>query len=96
MIRGVAEVTHIAPADAEGKLVGLPVAQPGVVYSKRLGKGKGVTNAPFASTTEVYPDSRTRPVTAEQCNRAQVACITAGLEHLLQPGVLDPACVTLE
>jgi len=46
------------------------------------GKGKGVTNALYATTTEVYPDSKTTPVTADQCNRAQVAAVLGGLEHL--------------
>ena len=41
-----------------------------------------VTNAAYATTTEVYPDSTSQPVTGEQCNRAQVACITAGLRYV--------------
>jgi hypothetical protein len=45
MIDAVREVTHIAHADADGKLAGLPAAQEGVVHSKAAGKGKGVTNA---------------------------------------------------
>ena len=82
MIDAVRRVTHIAPANAEGEIVGLPVTQEGVVNSNSAGKGKGVTNATYATTTEVYPDSKTTPVTAEQCNNAQVAAIVAGLEFI--------------
>jgi hypothetical protein len=53
------------------------------VVSSPAGKGKGLTNAQFAATTEVYPDSKSRPVTGEQCSRAQVAAIVGGLEHIL-------------
>lgn len=51
--------------------------------SCRVGKGKGVTNARFATTTEVYPDSKATAVTGEQCNRAQVAAITSGLDYII-------------
>lgn len=83
MIEGVKKITHIAPADAQGNIVGLPMAHEGVVNSSSVGKGKGVTNATFASTTEVYPDSKASPVTGDQCNKAQVACIVSGLEYII-------------
>lgn len=83
MIDAVRKVTHIAPADAEGKIVGLPLSQDGVVNSNSAGKGKGMTNATYATTTEVYPDSKVTPVSSEQCCRAQVAAIVAGLEFIL-------------
>ena len=83
MIDAVKKVTHIAPADADGNIVGLPMAQEGVVNSSSVGKGKGVTNARFATTTEVYPDSKANPVTGEQCNNAQVACIVSGLDYVV-------------
>jgi hypothetical protein len=89
MIDAVRRVTHIAPPDADGTIVGLPVAQEGVVNSNSAGKGKGVTNASFATTTEVYPDSKIAPVTAEQCNQAQCSAIVAGLEHIIA-NVLPP------
>ena len=82
MINAVRPITHIAPADANNKIVGLAVAQEGVVNSKRDGKGKGVTNALYVTTTEVYPDSKEKVVTAEQCNHAQVAAITSGLDYI--------------
>ena len=82
MIDAVRSVTHIAPTDGEGNIIGMHASQEGVTNSKSPGKGKGVTNATFASTTEVYPDSKTQPVMSEQCNRAQVACIVGGLDFI--------------
>jgi hypothetical protein len=82
MIDAVRDVTHIAPADAAG-ILGMPITQEGVVVSNPVGKGKGVANATFATTTEVYPDSKSKPVTGEQCNRAQVAAIVGGLEYIM-------------
>ena len=32
---------------------------------------------------EVYPDSKATPVTPAQCNAAQVAAITAGLDYVI-------------
>jgi len=90
MIDAVRKVTHIAPADADGKIMGLAPEQEGVVNSKSPGKGKGVTNASFAVTTEVYPDSKSTPVTGEQCNRAQVACVLGGLKYLIDNVVVTP------
>ena len=83
MIDAVREVTHIAPADANGMIIEEPVIQPGVIgipSPKLLGPCAGVTNAAFATTTEVYPDSPS--ATDEQCNLAQVACIAAGLDYV--------------
>lgn len=96
MIDAVRNVTHIAQADAAGHILGLPITQEGVVVSDPLGKGKGLTNATFATTTEVYPDSKSRPATGEQCNRAQVAAIVGGLEYIIahspvQRGAAVPA-----
>lgn len=84
MIESVKKVTHIAPADADGKIIGESVSQEGVIVipcKKSLGLCAGVTNAPYRTTTEVYPDSSS--ATPEQCNRAQVACIEGALDHLL-------------
>jgi len=83
MIDAVREVTHIAPADAASKILGVPITQEGVVVSDPVGKGKGVASATYATTTEVYPDSKSKPVTGEQCNRAQVAAIVGGLEYII-------------
>eukprot|EP00605_Chrysophyceae_sp_TOSAG23-4_P000336 GSChrysophyteH1.ASY1.ANO1.383.1 assembled CDS len=43
-----------------------------------------VTNAQYATTTEVYPDSTATPVTEEECNLAQVVCATSGLDYILR------------
>jgi hypothetical protein len=86
LIAAVAPITHIAPADAQGNLVGLPLQSPGVVWgeSRSIGACAGFTSARFATTTEVYPDSpRTTPA---ECNAAQVAAVRAGLDFALQAG----------
>jgi Zinc carboxypeptidase len=85
MIDAVRTVTHIAPADEHGKIIGEVVTQDGVIQipsPRSLGLCAGVTDAPYATTTEVYPDSPT--ATAEQCNRAQVACIEAALKFIME------------
>ena len=83
MIDAVREVTHIAPSDADGKIIGEVVTQEGVIAipcKKSLGLCAGVTSAPYRTTTEVYPDSPN--ATPEQCNRAQVACIEGSLDYI--------------
>lgn len=60
MIDAVRLVTHIAPSEEDGKLLGEELIQDGVIgipEPKLLGLCAGVTNAPFVTTTEVYPDS---------------------------------------
>lgn len=83
VIEAVAKVTHIAPADACGEIIGSTVVAPGVIRYplKRLGLCAGVTNARYTTTTEVYPDS-TR-ATPQQCNDAQVAAVRAAIDFLL-------------
>ncbi|MGH8090110.1 MAG: M14 family metallopeptidase [Rudaea sp.] len=83
VIAAVGKVTHIAPADAKGEIIGSPVVAPGVIeYAyARLGLCPGITNARYKTTTEVYPDSpRSTP---EQCNAAQVAAVRAALDFVL-------------
>lgn len=85
MIEAVRGVTHIAPADANGKLIGEDVSQEGVIAipnKASLGLCAGVTNAPYRTTTEVYPDSD--KATEKECNEAQVACIVGALDHILE------------
>ena len=84
IIDRVAKVTHIAEADEDGKLIGEPMQQPGVInYAKAsLGLCGSVTDAPLVSTTEVYPDSPS--ATPEQCIQAQVAAVTGALDYLLR------------
>ncbi|WP_028117565.1 M14 family metallopeptidase [Ferrimonas senticii] len=84
IIDAVRQVTHIAPADGNGQIIGADVVQEGVIeYPKRsLFLCGGLTDAPFVTTTEVYPDSP--KATPEQCNAAQVAAVCGGLDYLLQ------------
>ncbi|MGE4450790.1 M14 family metallopeptidase [Castellaniella sp.] len=84
VIRAVSEVTHIAPADARGEIIGSPVAAPGVIrYALRsLGLCAGITDAPYRTTTEVYPDSPR--ATPDQCNAAQAAAVRAALDYTLE------------
>jgi hypothetical protein len=83
IIDAVAKVTHIAPADANGEIIGDKVVAPGVIVYpfKSLGLCAGVTNARYTTTTEVYPDSSR--ATPSQCNDAQVAAVCAGIEFAI-------------
>jgi hypothetical protein len=83
VIAAVAKVTHIAPADRDGKIIGSPLAAPGVINYplERLGLCAGITHAPYRTTTEVYPDSpRTTP---EKCNVAQGVAVCAAIDFAL-------------
>lgn len=83
VIESVAKVTHIAPADDQGEIIGSPVVQFGVINYPmvKLGLCGGVTNCTYGTTTEVYPDSP--KVTDEECNDAQVAAVVGGLDYVL-------------
>jgi len=82
IIEGVAKVTHIAPSDENNQLIGVPQEQFGVInYAARdLGLCMGFTDAPYVTTTEVYPDSPT--ATDEECILAQVAVIKSALKYI--------------
>ncbi|KAF7770135.1 hypothetical protein PCIT_a3103 [Pseudoalteromonas citrea] len=84
IIEEVATVTHIAPADEQGKLIGVPLEQLGVINydGTKLGLCMGVTNAPYVSTTEAYPDSEN--ATPQLCIDAQVAAVKGALNYLLE------------
>ncbi len=83
VIAAVAKVTHIAPADAKGEIIGSPVVAPGVINYplKQLALCASITDAPLRTTTEVYPDSPR--ATPEQCNAAQVAAVRAAIDFAL-------------
>jgi hypothetical protein len=83
VIAAVAKVTHIAPADADGEIIGTPLVAPGVINYpvKALGLCTCITNARYRTITEVYPDSAL--ATPEQCNAAQVAAVRAAIDHAL-------------
>jgi hypothetical protein len=83
VIAAVEQVTHIAPPDAKGEIIGSPVVAPGVIeYAvAELGLSTAITGARYTTITEVYPDSpRTNP---EECIRAQVAAVCAALDYAL-------------
>ena len=83
IIAAVEKLTHIAPPDAKGEIIGSPVVAPGVIeYSvAMLGLCASITGARFTTTTEVYPDSARS--THELCRLAQVSAICAALDHVL-------------
>jgi hypothetical protein len=83
IIAAVEQVTHIAPADEKGEIIGDKVVSPGVIEYpfKSLGLCAGMTNARYTTTTEVYPDSPR--ATPEQCDEAQAAAVRAGLDFAL-------------
>jgi hypothetical protein len=87
IIEAVEQVTHIAPADAQGGIIGSPLVAHGVIrYAlQSLGLCAGITGARYTTTTEVYPDSPR--ATAEQCIAAQVAAVCAGLDFVYKIGL---------
>lgn len=84
IIDAVSKVTHIAPSDADGRIIGELTTQHGVINyaTKSLGLCTGFSNAKFNTTTEVYPDS---PLVDENnCVQAQVVAIESGLDFALE------------
>jgi len=83
VIAAVAKVTHIAPADSRGEIIGSPVVSPGVINYPlaELGLCAGITSARYRTTTEVYPDSPR--ATPEQCNTAQATAVCAAIDFTL-------------
>ncbi|WP_303749418.1 M14 family metallopeptidase [Stenotrophomonas pigmentata] len=82
----VAKVTHLAPADQRGEIIGSTVVAEGVIEYplKALGLCASVSGARYTTTTEVYPDSP--KATPQQCNDAQVAAVTGALDYALAHG----------
>lgn len=83
ILQRVSTVTHIAPSDDAGELIGVKVESDGVILYpyQELGLCAGVTGARLTTTTEVYPDSA--KTTSELCNVAQVAAVRAALDFAL-------------
>ena len=83
VIESVKRVTHIAPPDEEGNIIGEPVVSDGIIIvpAKTLGLCGGVTAGIYTSTTEVYPDSP--KVTDDLCNAAQVAAVSGAIDFVL-------------
>ena len=84
VIDAVREVTHIAPPDANGRIIGEPITQEGVIEYPldRLMLCASLTGAKYTTTTEVYPDSPN--ATDEECNDAQVAAVAGGLRYVVK------------
>jgi hypothetical protein len=83
IVDAVGRITPIAPAGPDGTIIGSPAVAPGVIRYpfRQLGLCAGITEAPFKTTTEVYPDSpRTTP---ELCTQAQVVAVCAAIDHVL-------------
>ncbi|HXH73417.1 MAG TPA: M14 family metallocarboxypeptidase [Bacteriovoracaceae bacterium] len=82
IINSVKKVTHIAPPDENGNIIGAPLEDEGVINydMKKLFLCGGFSNAEFSTTTEVYPDSP--KVTDDLCVDAQVAAIRGGLDYI--------------
>lgn len=89
IIAGVEQVTHIAPADANGQIIGSDETQRGVINYpfEELGLCASITGARFTTTTEVYPDSPT--ASAQICIEAQIAAVRAGLDFALDLSVAE-------
>jgi Succinylglutamate desuccinylase / Aspartoacylase family len=83
IIQAVRRVTHIAPADSNGEILGSAPVSEGVIHyaMQELGLCASITGARYTTTTEVYPDSPR--ATPEQCIAAQVAAVCGGLEFVL-------------
>ncbi|MDA9918447.1 M14 family metallocarboxypeptidase [Erythrobacter sp.] len=83
IISGVEQVTHIAPADEDGKIIGSPVVAHGVIQypQAKYNMCTSVTGAQFTTTTEVYPDSA--HATPQICNDAQVVAVCSALDSAL-------------
>ena len=82
IINDVKKVTHIAPADDDGKIIGVEIMSEGVICydKKRLHLCAGMTDAKYVTTTEVYPDSQY--ATPKRCNEAQVVAICSALDFI--------------
>lgn len=83
IIDAVSKVTHIAPADPDGTIIGSDVVARGLIRYPlgKLGLCASVSGARYTTTTEVYPDSpRANP---QQCIDAQVAAVCAGIDFIL-------------
>ncbi|KPQ29357.1 MAG: putative deacylase [Marinobacter excellens HL-55] len=89
VIEAVEKITHIAPADDKGEIIGSPATARGVIQYPlaQLGLCTSMTNARYRTTTEVYPDSDR--VTPEQCNAAQVAAVRAAIDYALSVGPIN-------
>ena len=84
VINGVKKITHIAPTDKNGEIIGVKTTQEGVINYEisKLGLATGMTKCKYSTTTEVYPDSE--KINDEICIQAQVAAVISGLDYVAQ------------
>lgn len=84
VIESVKKITHIAPPDEKGMIIGVPIEGEGIINydMKKLFLCGGFSEAKYSTTTEVYPNSL--KMTDELCNRAQVEAICGGLDYILK------------
>lgn len=89
IIEAVSKVTHIAPPDEDGGIIGETLQQEGVIHydAHKHKLCMGMTDARYVTTTEVYPDSPR--VDDENCTLAQVAAVCGGLEMIARSGRAD-------
>lgn len=83
IIDAVKKVTHIAPPDEFGQIIGEPLEQEGTINYplKKLSLCTSITKAKYTTTTEVYPDSP--KATDKVCIDAQVEAIKGGLDFII-------------
>jgi len=83
MINAVEKITLIAPPDSEGEILGKPAVSHGVILypMRELGLSGILTDAPFHSTTEIYPDGTW--MTPQASVAGQLAAIRGGLDYVL-------------
>lgn len=84
VIEAVSNVTHICPGDATGCIIEEPLTQDGciLVPAYKLGLCASVARATYATTTEVYPDTKKKVTDASVWNRAQRAAVTGALDFI--------------
>ncbi|MDK1289975.1 M14 family metallopeptidase [Pseudoalteromonas umbrosa] len=82
IIEQVQKVTHIADADENSQLIGVDIEQFGVINydATSLGLCMGFSQAPYVTTTEVYPDSKN--TSEQECTDGQVAAILGVIQYL--------------
>lgn len=90
MIEAVSKVTTIATPDEQGEIIGEKMVAPGIITidARKWGICGGHTRAPYATTTEVYPDDCSNPLypeglPQEVCDEAQATCIAAGVRFAI-------------
>lgn len=91
VIDAVSRVTHIAPADEHGEIVGAAALADGIAMSasKTHGFCSGLTDAMFRATTEIYPDGPRAD--GDQCIRAQVTAVRTAIDYALAHGAQKAA-----